>query len=210
VLLSSIETINDVFSKDECLGRPIHGAIRERNGDQFGMGIAFSEGDFWKKKRAWTLKVLKEQGFGKSASMESSTKAEIESLLDRWDTQLESNKSVILEGHNAFATPVAKIIWKMIVGRLDPADLAIIKEMMGKSELMIEAGTFGPGLMMIAPFLKHLAPTLTGHAVFADFTEYAKQAASVSSPPSTSIGFMDFVLSGCYKGGSLACENRIT
>jgi hypothetical protein len=205
VLLSSTETINDVFSKDECLGRPMHGAIRERNGDPFGMGIAFSEGDFWKKKRAWTIKVLKEQGFGKSTYMESSTKAEIESLLQRWDTQLESNKSVILEGHNAFATPVAKNIWKMIVGRLNPADLATIKELMKKSEIMIEAGTFGPGLMMIAPFLKHVAPTLTGHAVFADFTEYAKQVASVSTPPSTSACSMDFGLNVPYKGGLLGC-----
>jgi hypothetical protein len=192
VLLSSIETINDVFSKDECLGRPLHGAIRERNGDPFGMGIAFSEGDFWKKKRAWTIKVLKEQRFGKSSSMESSTKAEIVSLLERWDTQLESNKSVILEGHNAFATPVAKIIWKTIVGRLNPVDLVTIQEMMKKSELMIEAGTFGPGLMMIAPFLKHVAPTLTGHAVFADFMEYAKQVASVGTTNYTSIRSMDW------------------
>jgi hypothetical protein len=185
VLLSSIETINDVFSKDECLGRPMHGAIIERNGDPFGMGMLFSEGDFWRKKRAWTIKVLKEQGFGQSSSMESSTKAEIESLLERWDTQLESNNSVILEGRNVFANQLTKIIWKMIVGRLYPVDLAIMKEMMKKSELMIKAGTFGPGLMMIAPFLKHVAPTRTGHAVFADFMEYAKQVASVSTPSST-------------------------
>jgi hypothetical protein len=182
VLLSSIETIHDVFSKDECLGRPMHGAIRERNdGYSFGLGIGFAEGDFWKKKRDWTIKVLKEQGLGKSTSMETSTKAEIECLLETWDTQLESNNSAILDGHNAFAIPVAKITWKMIVGRLDPVDLATMKELMKKSELMIEAGTFGPGLMMIAPFLKHVAPTLTGHAVFADFTGYVKQVASVST-----------------------------
>jgi hypothetical protein len=190
VLLSSIETITDVFNKDDCLGRPMHGAIRERNGDQFGMGIGFSEGDFWKKKRNWTIKVLKEQGLGKSSSMESSTKAEIESLLERWDTQLESNKRTILE-----------IIWKMIVGRLNPVDLATMKEMMKKSELMSEAGTFGPGLMMIAPFLKHVAPTLTGHAVFADFMEYAKQVARASTPPSTSWT----VLNVSDEGGLLGC-----
>jgi hypothetical protein len=71
-MLSSVEGIMNVFDREESLGRP----------------IAWSEGDFWRKKRAWTVKTLKEQGFDKSSSMESSTKDEIKILLEKWNSEL--------------------------------------------------------------------------------------------------------------------------
>jgi hypothetical protein len=60
------------------------------------------------------VKTLKEQGFGKSSSMESSTNDEIKILLEKWNSELDSSDG-ILEVHNAFALPAAKILWKMIV-----------------------------------------------------------------------------------------------
>jgi hypothetical protein len=51
-MLSSVEAIMNVFAREESLGRPMDGAVRERNGNSVGIGIAWSEGDFWRKKRA--------------------------------------------------------------------------------------------------------------------------------------------------------------
>jgi hypothetical protein len=48
----------------------------------------------------------------------------------------------ILEVHNAFALPAAKILWKMMVGRLEEKDLANIKELLEKPERMTEGGSF--------------------------------------------------------------------
>jgi hypothetical protein len=111
--------------------------------------------------------------------MESSTNDEIKTLLEKWNSAVDSSDG-ILEVRNAFALPAAKIIWKMMVGRLEEKDLANMKELLEKAERMTEGGTFGPGLMMIAPFLKYFAPNMTGHTVMANFMEYGKRVASVS------------------------------
>jgi hypothetical protein len=181
VILSSIDAILDVWSKDDALGRPLHGPVGERNGDSvFGVGLGYSEGEFWAKKRAWTVKTLRIHGFGKTATVDSTTKDQVKILLHQWQQQQSDDGGGIIQVRNAFAVTAAKIMWKMTVGRMNDEDGAILNKLLEKSEVMIEKGTFGPGLMMVAPFLKYFAPGLTGYNVLKDFMDYGRKVASVS------------------------------
>jgi hypothetical protein len=182
VILSSIDAIIDVWNKDDALGRPLHGPIGERNGDSVvGVGLIYSEGEFWSKKRAWTVKNLRIHGFGKTATIDSATKDQVKLLLDQWEQQCGlGDGGGILQVHNAFTVTAAKIMWTMTVGGMNDEDEAIMMKLLEKSDAMVEKGTYGPGLMMVAPFLKYVAPGLTGYNVLKDFMDYGRKVASVS------------------------------
>jgi hypothetical protein len=158
----------------------MHGIVRERNGGPVGIGLIFSESDFWVKKRAWTVKQLKEHGFGKSSSIDSSTKDEVKVLLQNWESKLDTNGRGIVQVHNAFAVAATKILWKMVVGRLNNDDEYIMKKLLEKSEVVIDSGNFGPGLMMVAPFLNYFVPEWTGYNLTMNLVNYGREVANVS------------------------------
>jgi hypothetical protein len=94
-------------------------------------GFILTEGGFWVRKRSWAVKNLKEFGFGKSLCVQSNVKEEISILLKDWESKIE-NSSGTIRVRDAFAIPIARTLWKLILGRVNLEDEQILLEMWAK------------------------------------------------------------------------------
>jgi hypothetical protein len=107
------------------------------------------------------LRNLKEFGWGKSQAVKSNVNEESRILLDSWDSLMDPSsgrESAIIPFRGAFGLPIAKIIWKMIVGRVNKEDEVTLGKTWTKIAAFMEEGSFGADPTMVAIFLKYSAP----------------------------------------------------
>jgi hypothetical protein len=107
------------------------------------------------------LRNLKEFGWGKSQAVNCNVNEEARILLDSWDSLMDPSsgrESTIIPVRDAFGLPIAKIIWKMIVGRMNKRYEVTFGKMRTKIAAFMEEGSFGADPTMVAIFLKYSAP----------------------------------------------------
>jgi len=110
--------------------------------------------------------------------MEAGSLEEAKILIDSIDKHLGPSGEGILEVDNIFLLPVFKILWRMMAGRCTPEDEDILVPLLIKSQEWFQNTTFGPSPVMMAPFLKYLAPTWVGHTAQTRFYEEGRKVAS--------------------------------
>ncbi|XP_066996047.2 methyl farnesoate epoxidase [Anabrus simplex] len=107
ISVSDPSTVLEVLRREEFQGRPDSYLIRERNLNK-RLGIAWNDGPDWVEQRRFTLRHLKEFGFGRT-SMEQFVIEEFEEL----EKELE-NKTVQVS--NLFNASVMNVLWSMMGG----------------------------------------------------------------------------------------------
>jgi len=127
----------------------------------------------------WTVKNLREYGFSKTTSMEARTIMEVQTLMDKLEAKLGNKKQEVVHVTHMFLMPLFKIMWSMLVGEYTQEDDKIMDEMLHKSLAHTEKGSFGPGLILILPFIKYLFPNWTGYKVQMEFYEHGRRVANV-------------------------------
>jgi len=157
--------------------------------------MAWSEGTFWAKKRAWTLRKLRESGFGKSSPLEMNTKHEIQTLIEDWDSQLANNKFVILEVSGLFLLPITKIMWKLMIGRLNEEDQSMMKKFFQLNKAAM-AKASAAGITLIAPTIsKYLFPLQTGYTAMHNLvTEMKLQSKATKKPFCLTIYYLEIII----------------
>ena len=91
VILADFDLIKDIYKRDDvstrpsmrpfCDMRPGHWVLDKEN-DGKVPGVIFTQGKFWTEQRRFTLRALRDFGFGK-ASMEDTIMDEVEKLCDQ-------------------------------------------------------------------------------------------------------------------------------
>lgn len=107
------KNIRQVLNEKEFEGRPDSFFIRLRC---FGkrLGITFTDGPLWREHRQFTMKQLRNVGFGKT-NMEKEIQEETKNLIK----QLEQyNKSI--SPRNFLGSAVTNILWKYVAGMMSP------------------------------------------------------------------------------------------
>jgi len=152
-------------------------------------GISISEGDFWATKRPWATKTLREFGFGVSSSMERSSEEGAEELLAEWEskfgldghqTKKDKEEYGIVELKDAFNMYTTKLIWKMMVGRLDCEDRKVLVSYLEKNTKYFEAPLLGLSVLFVFPWLKYVIPKLTSYDKVMDAVYEGKNVAKVN------------------------------
>jgi hypothetical protein len=110
VVLTGLSTIKEAFKDEKFAGRPPLKIAKARS---FGAqrGIIFSTGDTWMEQRRFTLKNLRDFGFGKG-SMENLIKDEVVELVQSFRKELNQPVSIT----SRFNASVLNSLWHIIAG----------------------------------------------------------------------------------------------
>ncbi|XP_037088486.1 methyl farnesoate epoxidase-like [Pollicipes pollicipes] len=156
VNICAFEDIKEACSMPELSGRPETFSFLVRSFMQ-KLGIIFNDGVVWQESRRFALRHLKDLGLGRS-SMEDSILAEFEHL----HAEMECDVGKPMLVNNRFNLTVLNVLWKMVASeRLDPADPQSMEHVRLVNDSIAELGP--RNLLMIAPWLRHVAPGLSGY-----------------------------------------------
>ena len=76
----------------------------------------FVEGQFWQDQRRFTLRHLRDLGFGRTSS-ENIIEDEIHQLFDEMRTTAASNQDGIVDFKGVFTTSVINVLWAVLGGQ---------------------------------------------------------------------------------------------
>ena len=160
VILADFDLIRDIYKRDDvaarpslkpfCDFRPGHWVVDEENEGRVP-GVIFTQGRFWTEQRRFTLKVLKDFGFGKT-SMEDTIMDEVEKLCD--ELKVEEGKPFNLQ--RKINVSVLNALWSLLVGEKlplqDPRLLKIVELMDKELRSGGGGGATGNALATMFPY----------------------------------------------------------
>ena len=123
-------------------------------------GIMFSEGPLWKEQRRFTLRQLRDLGFGKT-SAEDLIREEIHELVEaiRAASKADAGRVVNLKG--IFNVSVLNVLWAIIGGRRYKHDDIQFKQILGVVESFFRSGNavsasfnIPESVLKVLPFLE--------------------------------------------------------
>lgn len=131
------------------------------------LGIIFVSGDAWKEMRRFSMRTLRDFGYGKQTSMQTVLDSEVKALLQKLDqiaSQAEmKGKETILPVKHLFTMPVLNILWSMVSNiRTDEDDVKLGK-LIHLVDNLARANPIGGNILAIFPFLRFLFPEWTGY-----------------------------------------------
>lgn len=113
-------------------------------------GLIFTEGAFWQEQRRFTLRHLRDLGFGKT-SIESQMMDEINELINDIKESAQSNPNRAVEFKSTFGVPVINILWAIIGGKRFAKEEATFKQLVIDVEEVNKSGNIG---LILFPFPK--------------------------------------------------------
>ena len=125
-VINDFDLCKQLFEKEEFSGRPVDkGLLRHRFQGPVPLGIIHTEGAHWTTQRRFSLKTLKDFGFGRK-SIEESIHFEVDEMID---TNFTSDQDILLT--NDFNIPIINVLWQMVANKrfssTQARDLALIE-----------------------------------------------------------------------------------
>ena len=157
IVIQDFNLARDLFAREEFCGRAegYHDRnIRGKNGRS--LGIVTTMGSFWQEQRRFTLKHLKDLGFGRQ-KLEHFIHEECKYLID--DLSCKSLHGDVLFD-TLFNFPIINILWQIVASKKYEPDLPESKRMMQIVSQIFQAGI--PALEFLAAPLRHRLPLLQG------------------------------------------------
>lgn len=155
VAVAGPHEVKEVLRRDEFQGRQDDDHIRERNFNK-RLGVIFTDGPLWIEHRRFTIRHLKDFGFGKK-SAEGVILEETEELVK----EIKEKKVVQVAG--LFSVATINVLWSMIAGTRYAHDDPDFKSLLHKLDFLFRSGSASGNLAAIFPVLKKIAPGLCGH-----------------------------------------------
>lgn len=113
VIVSGLDAIREVYSKDQFDGRPDGFFFRIRSFDK-RLGVVFTDGAHWDIQRRFSVRTLKALGMGRTG-MVNSLEREAEEMIHHLRKLSRTQK--VISMHNAFDVSVLNSIWTLIAGK---------------------------------------------------------------------------------------------
>ncbi|XP_059480644.1 methyl farnesoate epoxidase-like [Neocloeon triangulifer] len=118
VVVNGYEAVKHVLMRDDFANRPDGLLIRARSYNK-RLGVLFSDGPLWKEQRRFSLRHLRDFGFGKR-SMEGLNHEEISTLMQNLDDRIskagDSMDTKGIEIKDLFPVSVINILWAIMAG----------------------------------------------------------------------------------------------
>jgi len=154
IAVISPEVALEVLRREEFQGRPDTFNSRDRAFNK-RLGFFFTDGSFWVEQRRFSLRHLRDLGFGKK-SLEGIIIDETEELIKR--LQPEGAK-----GNGFFSLPSINILWSVLGGeRLSTTDDEFMT-LLHKIKMLFRTGNPSGDVLDVFPFLRFIFPGLAGY-----------------------------------------------
>lgn len=157
IVINDWELAKSLFQREDFAGR-ISNVITDwiRSTGGVSLGLVWSEGSSWTSQRNFTLKQLKNFGFGKR-DLETAIWKEADEFVDY---MLSLGDEVRIES-SLFALPVLNVLWSIVAGhsfdRKDPE----IHELLELNTFAFSSKIYF--IVLHAPWIRHVLPSLTGY-----------------------------------------------
>ena len=111
-MINDFNLAKELFEKEEFSGRNPDQLIRKsRFWNNIPRGIVFTQGSKWSAQRRFSLKTLKDFGFGRK-SIEGSIHFEVDEMIENFFT---SDNDILLGSE--FNIPIINILWQMVANK---------------------------------------------------------------------------------------------
>ena len=130
-------------------------------------GIVFAGGIFWNEQRRFTVRHLRDLGFGKSI-LEDQIIEEINSLIQHMKSCAQSNREGIVDFKSLFMVSVINIIWSVVAGTRYQRNDPQLKQLCANLECFLHSGSLSRALLPIPTFMLKLFPGLKKFAYNTD------------------------------------------
>jgi hypothetical protein len=131
-------------------------------GDGKVLGLIMTDGDLWKETRRFSLRHLRDFGYGKS-NMESSVMEEVTNVVNHLDKRAGSGEAIV-SFESTFGPAVLSTLWHMVAGirtELDDPEVLRLQRIVKET---LQRRAFGAGIFWSFQNLRHLFPMESGFA----------------------------------------------
>jgi len=172
VIVADFNLYKEAMAKEELLYRPSLGAnddfmFPDENGDL--RGIMFSNGQEWQEQRRFTLRNLRDFGFGK-VSMEGMILEEAEKCIDMLSHEVGRTSQIGLKMNIA----ILNALWAILTGEKLDYDCPKSKKIVERFNEMFKNSNIG-GLVRVFPWLKHIIPDYIGYTNMKNVNEAVQE-----------------------------------
>ncbi|XP_032664141.1 methyl farnesoate epoxidase-like [Odontomachus brunneus] len=158
VIVSGRSAVVEMLNRPEFDGRPDGFAFRHRTGG-VRRGVIFTDSDVWREQRRFTLKTLKQFGFGK-ITMEDLILKNAVALTNAIGSLATSGP--IKNLHNITSIAVLNSLWTLVAGSSFDLDNPRLMEILSILNDIVRSSNITGGILNHLPFLRHILPGLTG------------------------------------------------
>ncbi|XP_021950528.2 methyl farnesoate epoxidase [Folsomia candida] len=114
-VITSYEAYKEICTKEPAQGRYIFPFVTDRAFHKV-LGIIWSNGESWRDLRKYTVKNLREFGFGKVKSMQVMIQEEVGDMMDFLKDTSRENRGIMEMNPHDYAGSVVNILWSMVAG----------------------------------------------------------------------------------------------
>nr|QLI62166.1 cytochrome P450 17 [Streltzoviella insularis] len=157
VVVYGEKNIRQVFTEKEYEGRPNSFFIRLRCLGK-RMGITFADGPLWKEHRQFTVKNLRNVGFGKTV-MEKEIQNEMRNIVD----YIKHNNHQPINPKNILAMTVMNVLWNYVAGERIKEDR--LKFLLDLLNARSKAFSIAGGWLNLFPWCRFFIPELSGYSL---------------------------------------------
>ncbi|EFX83937.1 hypothetical protein DAPPUDRAFT_194538 [Daphnia pulex] len=152
------KAVKEALHNNDLNGRPSGTLVISRT---FGkkLGLLIVDGDFWQEQRRFTLRHLRDLGFGKT-SIEDQMMGEISDLILDITGAAKSDPDHIVDFKAIFTVSVFNILWAIIGGKRYQRDDPAFKQLLANVDLFLRGGNIAQVVIPVPAFLVRLFPSL--------------------------------------------------
>lgn len=146
---------------DKTANRALFESIRDRHNDK-NLGIIWGNGGSWQNLRRFTMRNLREFGFGKSAVMDVVVHEEITKFMNHLKIQVNQAPNQTIFVQDLFSLTMLNVLWRLVSGKPydynDPKILRLLK----LNDEFFRSTNFGVDISQVFPILRDLFPDWSG------------------------------------------------
>ncbi|KAK8744986.1 hypothetical protein OTU49_000388, partial [Cherax quadricarinatus] len=161
VIVNGWEAVKESLLNDDLNGRAENSFIKLRDGGEY-LGVMFTQKDYWKEQRRFTLHHLRNLGIGRR-SHEAVIHEEAQDLISEIQ---ETDGSVSLK--DMLGVSSINILWAVMGGTRFPRHDPVLLNLVQKLTFMFSAGEVSGGLVNYFPPLRHILPKSSNFHRFMD------------------------------------------
>jgi methyl farnesoate epoxidase / farnesoate epoxidase len=142
----------------------------------FGIGLMFTDGPFWQEQRRFTLRHLRDLGFGKT-SIESMMLDEIHQLLDEITASASADPNQVVNYKGLFNVSAINVLWTIMAGKRFNRDDEHLQKLLQTLEFIFRSGNAVKASIPIPLILLRMFPKLrdfmgTRNDLFKSLTQF--------------------------------------
>lgn len=127
----------------------------------FHLGVFFGNGEAWKELRRFSIRTLRDFGFGKFNSQEAIIEEELTRLMSRLDNQIAESKDSTVYMKKFFSVSALNIIWSLIAGYRFSHDDEQLQKLVKLMADIVQKLAVGEDIITAYPILRHIVPRFT-------------------------------------------------